>query len=265
MMFAYVSLLARLVPLLLMTSALLAGTKWIHETLSRRRPAFANAAAIAFCAVMLAMIIPYAARMSLTAGATWALLHDEWAPAADRVEMLQRIGGRFPSSLHYGYGLALLHVGRNAAALPELERAAAAPPGDYVPVVDAEASAAAAAYFIGDDARALQHLRRIPDGTRAAAERDYLLGRIDEHRGRAAEAEQLFRRSLAERANFHPALYRLLRLASLRHEGTDAHAIVAEFVRRNPAEANAAYLKEILAAIDRGEVLADYEPYRLAD
>lgn len=264
MMFAYVSLAARLVPLLLMTSALLAGTKWIHETLSRRNANAANVAAVAFCLAMMVVIVPYAARMSLTAGATWALLHDEWQPAADRLEMLQRFGGHLPESLHYGHGLALLHLGRYDAALPELERAAAAPPGDYVPAVDAQLNAGFAAFRLGDDARAIDHLKRIPAESNAAPERDYLLGRIAERHGRPDDAEKAFRRSLAERHDFHPALYRLLRLCSMRHDANGAHQVVADFVEHNPAEAEAAYLKEIVAAIDRGEVLADYDPYRMA-
>jgi tetratricopeptide (TPR) repeat protein len=261
----YVSLVARLVPLLLMTSLLLAGTKWIHETLLRRKPALANGAAVLFCLLMMAAIVPYAMRVSLTAGTTWSLVHEQWAAAAQRVEMLQQLGGHMSPTLHYDYGIALLHLGRFGPALHELEIAAASPPGNQVPAVGAREGAAIAAFFLRDDRRAVQHLQRIPDGSSAAAARDYLLGRIAERHGRTDVAEQRFRRSLADNPRFHPALYRLLRLQSMRHDVAAARATVAEWLRQNPAEANAAYLKEIMAAIERGEVLVDYELYNVAD
>ena len=50
----------------------------------------------------------------------------------------------------------------------------------------------------------------------------------------------------------------------MRHDVNAAIALVDAYRRANPAEANAPYLAALVAAIRRGEILIDYEPFRLA-
>ncbi|HJT16764.1 MAG TPA: hypothetical protein VJ853_05230, partial [Thermoanaerobaculia bacterium] len=111
-----------------------------------------------------------------------------------------------------------------------------------------------------NDAR--RRLLSLPDRFPGAAVRDYLLGRIAEHQSDAS-AESWFRKSLAVDPSFSPALYRLLRILSQRHDVAGAVAVVNSYRHANPEQANAPYLAAIVHAIQRGEVLIDYEPLRL--
>ena len=259
-MLLWMSLAARLAPLLLMTSAFLVATRWVHDRLGRRNQIAGAAAAIAVVIAGLFIIIPYAVRMGLIVGIRYAVKDHAWPVVSQRVDLYERWGGTLEGNLLFARGLARANEHRLPEALTDF--AAAAQSNDpLVSRTDAVLEEGLCLYAMHDEERAKRALLSLPDSFHGAAQRDYLLGRIAEHRGEPAEI--WFRKSLAADSSFGPALYRLLRILSQRHDVDQAVAVVTEFRRANPAEANAPYLTGMLTAIQRGEVLVDYEPFRL--
>lgn len=259
-MLLWMSLAARLAPLLLMTSAFLVATRWVHDRVGKRNQTAGAAAAIAVMIAGLFIIIPYAVRMGLIVGIRYAVKDHAWPVVSQRVDLYERWGGTLEGNLLFARGMARANEHRLPEALADF--AAAAQSDDpLVSRTDAVLEEGLCLYAMHDEERAKRVLLSLPDSFHGAAQRDYLLGRIAEHRGEPAEI--WFRKSLAADSSFGPALYRLLRILSQRHDVDQAVAVVTEFRRANPAEANAPYLTGMLTAIQRGEVLVDYEPFRL--
>lgn len=255
-MLLYLSLGSRLAPLLLMLSAILVGMRWLHDhpALAARR---LNAlAAAAWVIAGLIVAVPFAVRMGLIVGIRTAVDHHDFELAGARIEQYAFWGGRLEGNLLLARGMARAREGHVAEAVTDFLDAARS----NDPLVSRSTAvlyAAMGEYALHRDAEAERLFLPLPD----SAARDYCLGRIAERRG-DARAEAWFRRSLAADPSFTPALYRLLRILSMRHDVAGAQAAIAEFRRRNPAEADAPYLREIMAAIERGEVLADYDPFQ---
>lgn len=259
-MLLWMSLAARLAPLLLMTSAILVGTRWLHDRVGQRNRNAGAAAAIVVLIIGLVMIIPYAVRMGLIVGIRYAVKDHAWPVVSERVDLYERWGGALEGNLLFARGMARANEHRLPEALTDF--AAAGQSDDpLVSRTDAVLEEGMCLYAMHDDERAKRALLALPDNFHGAAQRDYLLGRIAEHR--REPAEMWFRKSLAADSSFGPALYRLLRILSQRHDVDQALAVVAQFRRANPAEANAPYLNAMVTAIQRGEVLVDYEPFRL--
>jgi len=257
----WMSLAARLAPLLLMTSAVLVATRWSHDRIAKKnRTAGITVASIVVVAGMC-VIIPYAARMGLILGIRSAEDAHDWDVLSQRVEQYEWWGGAVEGNLLFARGMARAHEGQFADATKDF--AAAADSGD--PLVmrsGAVFEEALCLYSLRRDDDARRLLLTIPDTFADAATRDYLLGRIAEHQNDAT-AESWFRKTLAVDPSFSPALYRLLRILSQRHDVNGAMAVVATYRRANPDQANAPYLAAIVTAIQRGEILMDYEPLRL--
>src|SRR5439155_3713100 len=147
----------------------------------------------------------------------------------------------------FARGAARSHEGRVDEALPDF--VAASRSDD--PLVSHSAAvfqSALCLYALHRDEEAREVLLSLPDVFHDAPTRFYLLGRIAEHRNDAS-AEVWFRRSLTADPSFEPALYRLLRILSMRHDVNGAIALVDAYRRANPAEANAPYLAALVAAI----------------
>ena len=249
-MLLWMSLAARLAPLLLMTSAVLVATRFLHDRVGK-------VAAVVVLAAGLAIIVPYAARMGLIVGIRRAVDQREWDVVSRRVDAYDHLGGTLDGHLLYMRAMARANEGRIAEALPDF--AAAARSGDpLVSRSSAMLQTALCLYALRRYGEARQVLVTLPE----TATRDYLLGRIAEHGGDAG-AEVWFRNSLATDPSFQPALYRLLRILSLRHDVGSALAVIEAYRRANPEEANAPYLTALADAIRRGEVLVDYEAFRL--
>jgi len=255
-MLLYLSLGSRLAPLLLMLSAILVGMRWLHDqpTLAARRLNGLVAALWVMAGLVIA--VPFAVRMGLIVGIRTAVDHHDFELAGARIEQYAFWGGRLEGNLLFARGVARAREGRVAEAIPDF-LAAARSNDPLVSRSMAVLHAALGELALHRDAEAERLFLPLPD----SPVRDYCLGRIAERRG-DARAEAWFRRSLAVDPSFTPALYRLLRILSMRHDVAGAAQAVAEFRRRNPAEAEAPYLREIMAAIERGEVLVDYDPYQ---
>lgn len=264
-MAVYVSLIARFVPLILLASLLLAGTRWLHDRFAARSSAVANTLAALWVVAMLAIIIPLALRDSLFAGTAWAVSRRDWNAAAQRIELYQRLGGRMNGAMHFSYGLVSMHLHQFDLAYRELREAATEPPNGVFGDVDVKFNLAYASFLLRKDGEAWPLLQSIPSQSREEPARQYLMARILERHGREDLAEAAYRRSLAADPSFHPALYRLLRSESLRHDSAAARQTIAAFVRENPTEANAPYLRQIQNVIDSGQVLVDYDPYTPTD
>ncbi len=261
-MLLWMSLAARLAPLLLMTSAVLVATRFLHDRFGQRSKMAGSAAAIAVLAGGLVVIVPYAARMGLILGIRYAFDREDWPVVRNRIDLYEKLGGSVDGNLRYDRGAALVHEGRIAEALSEFSAAATSSNDPLVSRSDAVFNAALCLYALRREDDARRALSTLPDDFHSAATRDYILGRIAEHGGDPA-AEAWFRRSLAADVTFQPAVYRLLRLLSMRHDLAAAEQVMASYRRLNPAEANAPALRGMMEAIRRGEVLIDYEPLRL--
>jgi len=257
-MLLYLSLGSRLAPLLLMLSAILAGMRWLHDQPALAARHLNGVAAALYVVAGLVVAVPFAVRMGLIVGIRTAIDHRDFELAGARIEQYAFWGGRMEGNLLFARGVARAREGRVAEAVPDF-LAAARSDDPLVSRSMAVLHAALGAFALRRDADAVRLFAPLPD----SAIRDYCLGRIAERRN-DPRAEASFRRSLGLDPSFTPALYRLLRILSMRHDVTGAAALVAEFRRRNPAEANAPYLREIMAAIERGEVLADYDPYQFS-
>jgi tetratricopeptide (TPR) repeat protein len=260
-MLLYFSLASRLAPLLLMVSAQLVGTRWLHDLRPLRARRLNGIAAAVYMLGGLAFVLPFALRMGLMVGIRMAVEGDDFPLAAARLQQYQLFGGKLEGNLLFARGLAHAKQGEVTEAVPDF--LAAARSND--PLVSPETSSFYAAIcFLAlnrdDDAERI--FIALPESVHDGPVRDYCLGRIAERQNRPG-AEEWFRRSLALNPGFTPALYRLLRLLSSRHDVQGADAVVETFRRSNPSERHAPYLDSLLMAIHRGDVLADYEPFRL--
>lgn len=260
-MLLWMSLAARLAPLLLMTSATLVATRWLHDRLGRRNKTAGAVAAVVVLIAGLFVIIPYAVRMGLIVGIRFALNDHSWPVVSQRLDLYESWGGALEGNLLFARGMARANEHRVSEAAVDFA-AAARSDDPLVSRSDAVLEEGLCLYATHQEERARRVLLSLPDSFHGAAQRDYVLGRIAEHRGETT-AEMWFRKSLAADPSFGPALYRLLRILSQRHDVDQALAVVAAYRRANPAEANAPYLNAMLTAIRRGEVLIDYEPFRL--
>ena len=257
----WMSLAARLAPLLLMTSAVLVATRWSHDRIAQKNHTVAVIVATIVVVVGMSFIIPYAARMGLILGIRSAESARDWDVVSQRVEQYQWWGGALEGNQLFARGMARAHQGSLAAAANDF--AAAAASGDPLVMDNAAVyQEALCLYSLHRENDARRRLLSLPDRFPGAAVRDYLLGRIAEHQSDAS-AESWFRKSLAVDPSFSPALYRLLRILSQRHDVAGAVAVVNSYRHANPEQANAPYLAAIVHAIQRGEVLIDYEPLRL--
>ncbi|HLJ74855.1 MAG TPA: hypothetical protein VKU62_09740 [Thermoanaerobaculia bacterium] len=257
----WMSLAARLAPLFLMTSAALVATRWVHDRLAKKNRYAGVIVATIVVVAGLWVIIPYAARMGLILGIRSAEDARDWDVVSQRVQQYEWWGGALEGNLLFARGMARAHEGRLGDAANDF--AAAADSGDPLVMHSAAVFQEALCFYSlhrEDAARRL--LLTLPDKFAGTDVRDYLLGRIAEHQGDAG-AESWFRKSLEAEPSFTPALYRLLRILSQRHDVDGAMAVVAAYRRANPEQANAPYLAAIVTAIQRGEVLIDYEPLRL--
>lgn len=249
-MLLWMSLAARLAPLLLMTSAVLVAMRYLHDRLGK-------AAAVVVLVLGLAIVVPYAARMGLIVGIRHAVNEAEWPVVSERIEVYRRLGGKLDGHLLYARAMALANEGQVAEALPDF--AAAARSGDpLVSRSSAVLQTGLCLYALRRYDEAKQVLVTLPE----SGTRDYLLGRIAEQRA-DPNAEGWFRHSLAVDPSFQPALYRLLRILSMRRDVNGALAVLHDYRRANRQEAGAPYLQAMEDAIRRGEVLVDYEPFRL--
>jgi hypothetical protein len=255
-MLLYLSLGARLAPLLLMLSAILVGMRWLHDQPALAARRLNGVLAALWVIAGLVVAVPFAVRMGLIVGIRTAVDRRDFELAGARVEQYAFWGGPMEGNLVFVRGLARAREGRVAEAVPDF-LAAARSNDPLVSRSMAVQYAALGEYALHRDAEAERLFLPLPD----TPVRDYCLGRIAEHRG-DPRSERWFRRSLALDPSFTPALYRLLRIVSMRHDVDDARRIVAEYRRRNPAESDAPYLREIVSAIERGEVLVDHDPYR---
>ena len=257
----WMSLAARLAPLLLMTSAVLVATRWSHDRLVKKNRSVAMIVAAIVVLTGLFLIIPFAARMGLILGIRSAEDARDWDVVSQRVEQYEGWGGRLEGNQLFARGMARAHQGMLVDAANDFS--AAADSGDPLVMHNAAVfQQALCLYSLHREDPARRLLLALPDKFPGAAVRDYLLGRIAEHR-HDANAEVWFRKSLAVDPSFTPALYRLLRILSERHDVGAATAVVDAYRRANPEQAQAPYLAAMLTAIHRGEVLVDYEPLRL--
>jgi len=260
-MVLYMALASRLAPLLLMASAALVGTRWLHDQPALRARGMNVLAAVAWLAATFVVIVPFAARMGLMVGIRSAVNQNDWQLAAARVDQYGWFGGRIDGSLLYVRGVALAQRGELPRALADLQTAARSHDPLVSPIA-ASFEAAICLHALGRSAEAERAFLIIPEQPPYASRRDYFLGSLSEMR-RDPRAELWYRRSLAADPAFDPSLYRLLRIVSLRHDVASAEALAADYRRLNAARASAPWLNGALEAIRRGEILVDYDPLRI--
>lgn len=260
-MLLYMALASRLAPLLLMASAALVGTRWLHDLTALRTRKLNVLAAAAWLVTALFFILPFAARMGLIVGIRNAVAGNDWQLAAARVDQYETFGGRVEGPLLYVRGLGHAERGEFPQALAYLQEAAQSRDPLVSPVA-ASFEAATCLYAMGRYPEAERTFTAIPEAPPYGARRDYFLGSCAELR-HSPIAEDWYRRSLSADPAFDPAMYRLLRILSERHDVRGAEAVAATYQRLNAGRPRTPWLDGALDSIRKGETLIDYDPLHL--
>lgn len=262
-MVLYVIILARLVPLLLLTSAMLIGTRLVHERFFQRRPLLRATATILVVVLGLAAIIPYTAAMSSLIGAELAFSREDWPLVNRRFQLYRDWGGNLNPRMRFEWGTALMNTGR----LPE----AAAMMASAIRDADPNVPLIVATFYLGSIqfqqeqfAAAEATLRSISQDSGNKPLRYYLLGRLAERRDAPAEALNLYDQSLRSDPSFRPSFYHLVRLL-IRHGNPQmARKAAQKFAALNPQVRQDSLYRQMLVSLDRGVPLEDREFFHLA-
>lgn len=251
------TLITRLVPLLFILSATVAGMRFFHDLLVRRHAWAARIAAVSCLIAGSAFALPLTARMSIIYGAESAFREKDWPLAERRFALYEQLGGGFNYRTHFEYGLSLLNTGEFARAIPHFQSALADPTGGLV--VDARFFGALCLYKTGKFDQVAAAMREIPRRFPFAAEAHYLLARVHARAKRPGPAVLELQRSLSENPDFAPALYEITRMAVLGGSPQVANAAIDASARRHRNGDRDPFIQYLKASIARGEVLPDRE------
>jgi hypothetical protein len=249
-----VVVLSRLVPLLLMGSVTLIGSRYIFDLLRLRgRPAMAR---WAFGAVMFLGILasgPYAVRSTLLIGGRWSLPRGRWQVADLLFTDYDGLGGRRSQIFVRDWAYARMNLDRWKDAEEVLRNSDEAMEPQTLLMIGI-------CRYYAADPRAEQTLTSVPmlTGTQLCI-REYLLGRIAQRRGDLAGAWARYGRSASLERNFFPAVYHGVRLQLLRRDGQTASRILNGFLSDYPGAARAADVEVLLRAVQSGSIPPDKE------
>jgi len=248
----FVLALSRLVPLSLLISLTLVGSRYVHDLVLRTNPARARLAFAAVSLIGLLSIAPYAWRAGLIVTAQWATGTQRWKAADLMFTEYDSWNGRRSEDTLRMWAYARMNLNDWNGAIDVLALADAPSPQEMVLMGVCQ-------YYAGS-AAAEQTLRSIPDVTSTQlCVRDYLLGRIAQKRGDSARAFALYARSAAWEPNFFPSTYHGVRLRLASGDRVRAGAILDAFVRRFPALATDAEVGRLREAVRTGSVPPDKE------
>ena len=247
----FVLALSRLVPLLVLISLTLAGSRYVHDLVLKRRPGAAKWAFAAVSFVGLLAIAPYAWRAVLVVGARWASQSGRWQ-LADllHTEYDSWNGSRSETILHqWAYARMGEEDWKGAEEVLAL--------GDRSP--QTLVLTGLCQYYLHDP-RAGQTLASVGNesGTQLCV-RDYLLGRIAQQRGDLGAAFALYARSARWEPGFFPSTFHGVRLALVAGRTAQAAAILDEFVKAYPSSAADPNIRLLRDCIARKRIPPDEE------
>jgi len=247
----FVLALSRLVPLLLLVSLTLAGSRYVHDLVLDRRPRAAKWAFAAVSFVGLLASAPYAWRAVLVVGARWASQSGRWQLADLLHTEYDSWNGSRGETILRQWAYARMGQGDWKGAEEVLAL------GDQTPQTRVLTGLC---QYYQHDPRAEQTLAAVDDrsGTQLCI-RDYLLGRIAEHRGDPARAFALYGRSVRWEPGFFPATFHGARIALSAGRPEQAAAILDAFVKANPANAADPNIRVLRDCIARRLIPPDEE------
>jgi tetratricopeptide (TPR) repeat protein len=262
-MMLYVIILARLVPLLLLASAMLIGTRMVHERFFQRRRWFRAAATIMVVLLGMAAIIPYTVAMSSLIGAELAFSREDWPLVAHRFQLYCSWGGDLNPRMRFEWATALMNTGRLEEAAPMMASAIRSTDPN-VPHIVATFYLGSIQFQRGQLGEAEATLRSITQDSGNKPLRYYLLGRLAERRNSPAEALNLYDQSLRSDPTFRPSFYHLVRLLVRHGNPQMARQAAQKFAALNPQMRQDSLYRQMLVSLNRGLLLEDREFFRLA-
>jgi hypothetical protein len=251
-MHIFVLALSRLVPIALLLSLTLVGSRFAHDLVLRTRPHLAKWAFAGVSLVGLIAIVPNILRAGLIVGAQWAANTNRYRAADLLYSDYDAWNGRRSEDTLREWAYVRMN-NRDWAGAEEVLRLA------ETPTPQARILVGICQYYEGNPA-AEATLRAVPDmsGTQLCV-RDYLLGRIAEKRGDLARAFDLYASSANWEPNFFPSTYQAARLTLQQGNTRAAAAIVDSYTRRFPMHRTAGDVVVLRDAIQRRAVPPEKE------
>jgi hypothetical protein len=247
----FVLALSRLVPLLLLVSLTLAGSRYVHDLVLERRPRAARWAFAAVSFVGLLASAPYAWRAVLVVGARWASQSGRWQLADLLHTEYDSWNGSRGERIIRQWAFARMGEGNWTGAEEVLALGDRSPQNVVLTGL--------CQYYLHDP-RAEQTLASVGNQSNTQlCVRDYLLGRIAQQRGDLGAAFALYARSVRWEPGFFPATFHGVRLALVAGRPAQAAAILDEFVKAFPASAADPNIRLLHDCITQGRIPPDEE------
>lgn len=254
----------RLVPLLLAVSVLLILARVVRDRLTARS---AGAARGAFAGIVgLAAVIALAVFVQTGTGVAAQRAFDtrSWQRVDSAYRTYAAMRGPVSRRMSYEWGIALMHGAQWRRAAAMFERTGTPSPRGLLLNSDTTLLIAECLYYSGDLRRAEGALR-VAQRARRAETRDYLLGRVADRSGRAADASAMYTAAVGENGRFLPAVYHRARLLASSGEYPDALQQLDAFAALEPAGRTNAAWRDAHDAVLRRAVPRDVEFYVLEE
>lgn len=245
-------LLSRLVPVMLLVSLTLIGSRYVFDVVRQRRPKAARLACAAVVLVGLMAAAPVAWRGALLVGGRWAIERSRWSVADLLLSEYTTWGGKVSPPVARQWAFTRMNLG-NWAGAEEILREIDDPDAQTKLMI-------ALSRYYQRDPSSEQLLRNVPDALQTQLEiREYLLGRIAQKRRDYERAFFHYGRAASFEPHFLPAVYHGARLRLLAREPDLALKIIDSFTRDFPSAANQPDIAVLRDAVRRGAIPPDKE------
>ena len=245
-------LLSRLVPVMLLVSLTLIGSRYVYDVVRQRRPGAARLAVIVVVLVGFIATAPVAWRGVLLVGGRWAMERNRWNAADVLLTEYTAWRGQLSAPVARQWAFTRMNLGNWAGAeevLRNIEQ----------PDAQTRLMIGLTRYYQGDPASE-QLLRSVPDAIQTQLEiREYLLGRLAQKRRDYDRAFFHYGRAASFEPHFLPAVYHGARLRLLADQPDLAMRIVESFTSQFPSAANQPDINALRAAARSGSVPPDKE------
>ncbi|HEV8658336.1 MAG TPA: hypothetical protein VGS96_06875 [Thermoanaerobaculia bacterium] len=248
----FVMILSRLVPIMMLLSLTLVGSRYIYDLVLPRRPRLAPWAFAAVSLIGLIATAPYVWRAALVVGGHWAVERSRFQLADILLADYDAWGGRTTDTVGREWAYARMNLGHWKDAEEALLK---------VPRPSAQSTLliGLCRYYLNDPA-AEATLLRIPDVLQVEIQiRDYLLARIAQKRGDITRAYNLYWRAASIQPHFLPAVYHGARLTMLAGDADAALRIVNAYARQFPGAGTNPDVLTLRSYISSGRVPPDKE------
>ncbi len=244
-----------LVIVLLLYSAVLLTSRFLHDLAVPRFPRAAGALFWGLIAVGLIAPIPHLLRSMAERAAFRAATLRDWNAAARWFALRHRLGGSHAASLELRWANALMNTRRWAEA--ESVLVATVSPAGRGRVRAAPRVVTwlgICRYYEGRHEAAARALEPEPDPADAGL-RAYLLGRLAEQAGNVDSAALLYEKALTLSPDFFPALYQAVRLGIARGRPGEARRMIRTFPSARSPQGVRAQVEALDQALAAGRLL----------